>query len=104
MLDIKSWLETTNMKVEEERFLKPPALPYILFNDNSNISGADDKNCIANRQITIELYSSRINNTAESLIETLLNEKNINYSKDRIWIQTEMYFQTVYDFELVEKF
>jgi hypothetical protein len=103
MLDIKTWLEETSMKVAEERFLKPPALPYIIFTDNTNVSGADNKNCIAKRGISIELYSDKINKEAETEVETLLNKKSISYSKDRIWIQGEMFFETIYDFNLIEK-
>lgn len=104
MLDIKTWLETTGMKAAEECFKNPPPLPYINFTDETRISGADDKNCIADRNISIELYSNKINHEAEQLIENLLNEKAISYKRDRTWIDSEKYFQTVYDFELIEKF
>jgi len=104
MLDIKSWLETTSMKVKEERFLTPPPFPYIIFMDNSDISGADNKNCIASRDISVELYSLEVDHVSESLIENLLNEKAIKYKRDRTWIDTEMMFETIYDFNFVEKF
>lgn len=103
LTDVKSWLETTGMKVAEERFFKPPALPYIVFLEDRAVSGADSKNCIADREISIELYSDKINQSDEQAIENLLNEKAINYKKDRTWIQAEMFFQTVYDFNLIEK-
>jgi len=104
MLDIKSWLETIGLKVAEERFLKAPPLPYIIFTEDTDVSGADNKNCIANRKINIELYSEKIDHISESLIEDLLNVKSITYKRDRTWIDTEMFFQSVYDFNLVEKF
>lgn len=103
MLDIKTWLENTGMKVAEERFLKPPAPPYVIFTDNIDIGGADNKNCIADRNISIELYSLKIDHISENLIENLLNEKAINYKRDRIWLDTEMLFETIYDFKLIEK-
>lgn len=103
MLEIKQWLEITGMKVAEERFLNPPPLPYIIFKDETDVSGADNKNCIANRNINIELYSDRIDKVAENEIEVLLNEKSISYFKSRTWIQEEMFFETMYDFNLIEK-
>ncbi|QNU66918.1 hypothetical protein EHE19_019170 [Ruminiclostridium herbifermentans] len=103
LTDVKTWLETTGYKVAEERFLKPPALPYIIFIDHTDIRGADNKNCIATRQISIELYSDKINHEAEQKVEELLNKKAIHYSKNRTWLQAEMFFQTVYDFNLIEK-
>ena len=104
MLAIKEWLETTNLKVFEERVLNPPPLPYVIFTEYNEIGGADNKNCIAIRDISIEFYSINIDRVSESLIETLLNEKAINYTKDRLWIDTEMMFETVFDFTLTEKF
>lgn len=103
MLDVKIWLETTEMKVAEERFLKPPALPYIVFTEDTNVRGADSKNCIADRIISVELYSDKINYEAEQNIESLLNEKSIEYKRERTWIDTEKFFQTVYNFNFTEK-
>lgn len=103
MLEVKTWLETTGMKVAENCFLKPPSLPYIVFLENLDSRGADDRNCIANRAIRIELYAGRIDKLAEEKIENLLSEKAIPYKKDRAWIDEEKFFETMYDFELVEK-
>ena len=105
MLDIETWLETTGLKVAEECFFNtPPPLPYINFTDNREISGADNKNCIADRAISVELYSLKIDKVSEGLIENLLNEKAIQYSKDHVWIDTEKLMSTIYDFNIIEKF
>ena len=105
MLDIETWLETTGLKVAEECFFNiPPPLPYINFTNNTEVSGADNKNCVANRIISIELYSLKIDHISETKIENLLNEKAIKYSKDHIWIETEKMMSTIYDFNIIEKF
>lgn len=104
MLDVKIWLKTTGMDVAEQRFLQPPPLPYIVFTEDRDVSGSDNKNCIADRAITIELYSDKINREAEAKVEALLNEKSIQYKKERTWIDSERFFQTMYDFNLKEKF
>lgn len=103
MLEIKEWLETTGLKVAETCFKKPPALPYIVFTSIDNNGGADLQNCISNRDINIELYSDIINRKTEKLIEDMLNEKVIEFTKSRTWIDSEKFFQTVYDFNLYEK-
>lgn len=103
MLEIKSWLEATGMKVAEECFFKPPALPYVIFSDDTNFGGADNEICIADRSISIELYSDRISREFEQKIENLLNEKAIKYKKNRTWVHSDKFFQTVYYFNLVEK-
>lgn len=104
MLDVKTWLKTTGMEVADTCFLKPPSLPYILFLEDRDVGGADNKNCIANTSIKVELYSDKINSMAEQQIENLLNEKAIEYKKERIWIKDDNFFETVYDFNLIEKF
>lgn len=103
MLDVKQWLQNTGMKVAEDHFKKPPALPYVIFKEDTEVSGADNRNCLSNRDITVELYSEIINHKAEKNIENLLDEKSIEYVRNRTWIESESFFQTVYDFNLTEK-
>lgn len=104
MLDIETWLETTGLKVAEECFVNtPPPLPYINFTTNTDTSGADSKNCITDRSISIELYSVKIDHISETLIENLLNDKAIKYKKDHVWIDTEKMMETIYDFNITEK-
>lgn len=103
MLDVKSWLESTEYKVKESRFLKPPPLPYIIFLDARKYRGADRKNLIVERDITIELYSEVVDETAEHKINCLVNTLGVEYEYGRIWIESEKMFQTVYDFHLIEK-
>lgn len=104
LMNVKLWLESTGMKVAEERFLNPPPFPYVVFSEELDTSGADNKNCIANRNITVELYSESINREAEGKIEALLNEKIFKFKKDRTWIESQRFYQTVYDFQFTEKF
>lgn len=104
MLDIKPWLETTGLKVAEEKFKKPPLLPYVIFTESNDIRGADTKNCISERVIGIELYSENIDRVSEGKIDDLLNEKLIEYSKERIWIDSQLMFETIYVFNLIEKY
>lgn len=104
MLDVKHWLKSTGLEVADTSFIKPPSLPYIVFIETDNIAGGDNKNCISDRSIVIELYSSRIDRDSELKIENLLNEKAIEYKKDRTWIKDDNFFETMYDFNLIEKF
>ena len=102
-INVKEMLEETGLKVAENCFLRPPALPYIVFLENSNCSGADNKICILERDITVELYSSRINREKENELEEILIKNYIEFSKERTWIDSEKVFQTVYEFNLYEK-
>lgn len=103
LTNVKAWIETTGIKVAEVCFSKPPAYPYINFLEDIRSSGADNKICLYDRNITLELYSEKINHEAELKIENLLNERSIEYEKSCTWIDSERCFQTVYNFNLVEK-
>lgn len=104
MLDIKTWLESnTNMKANEDCFRSPPGFPYLVFIDDTKYTGADNKNYIANRSIRVEMYSDKINKTAEQKVESLLNEKAVEFKRDRTWIDSQSFFMTVFEFNLVEK-
>ncbi|MEH6942953.1 hypothetical protein [Bacillus sp. JJ722] len=102
-MEIKEWLESTGYKVKEVRFLTPPPYPYIIFFDNTETRGADEVNLVIDHEIFIELYSESIDKVAESKIEALLEKKAYEYTKSRDWIGSESHFQTIYEFEFIEK-
>lgn len=102
MLDIQTWLETTEIPVKKLRFLKPPSFPYIVWLESSETRGADDKNLIKSRDITIELYFET-ESDAEAKIEVLLNALPVEFSKDTVWLDSEKMYETIYNFELEEK-
>ena len=104
MLDVKEWLKTTGLAVEETAFTKRTPLPYIIFIEKVIVGGADSKNNISTRQITVEFYAEKINKYAEKAIEDLFDEKAISYAKERLWIGgSDNFFETIYDFSLTEK-
>jgi hypothetical protein len=103
MLDIKKLLESTGMKVIKVMFIKPPQLPYLIYLESISKQGSDYKNNISDRNITVELYSNKIDEASEKLVEDLLDDNFIEYLKSRIWVDSEKLFQTIYEFSLYEK-
>jgi hypothetical protein len=103
LTDVKAWLATAGHPVAQDSFAKPPKPPYIVFIEGTDMRGADSRNCIAERTINLELYAEAVDVAAEMAIENLLNARPVEYSKERIWISSERYFQTVYEINLVEK-
>lgn len=101
--NLKAFLATTGYPVAEEVFMKPPALPYIVFSESEDTQGSDFKNHIIDRAVTVELYSGKIDRIAEQSVKDLLDISGIHYTKERLWIETEMFFQTIYSFNLIEK-
>lgn len=100
---IKTWLETTGLKVADTAFRTPPPLPYIVFRTTDNVRGSDTKNNLVDRSITIELYSEKKDETSESLIESLMDVKVYQYSKFSTYINSENFYMTSYDFETTER-
>lgn len=89
---------------KETRFLKPPKTTYAVYMDSFTRRGADGLNLIKDHDYTIELYCYTPDSEAESRIETALDERGIEYTKDdRYWIQEEQLYQVVYTFNYIEK-
>lgn len=103
MIDIKEMLEKSRLPVAENCFIGKQQLPFITFLEKQNVNGADLKNCLATRNITIELNASKIDKHNEKIIENILDEQCFEYEKERIYINTERYFQTNYIFSFRER-
>ena len=103
MLDVKKLLEQTGLKIGEVAFLKPPALPYIIILEDKEELGADQLNNIINRNLTIEFYSEKINKEKEAEIENLLKSKSLKFKKERVYIDSQKIFETIYTFSIYEK-
>lgn len=89
---------------KETRFLKPPNSTYAVFMDSFTSRGADGCNLIKEHSYTIELYSYAPDSKSEKNIEKSLDDLGIEYSKtDRYWIQSEQLYQTIYNFDFIEK-
>lgn len=93
-----------NETFKETRFLKPPKTTYAIYLDSFERRGADGLNLIKDHDYTIELYSDKPDPEAESRIEASFDTLGLAYEKDdRIWIQAEQIYQTLYTFNHIEK-
>lgn len=89
---------------EETQFISPPDTTYAVYHDSFTRRGADRLNLIKEHDYTIELYSEFPDPEAEARIEEILDYYGIEYDKDdRIWIQSEQMYETVYTFNTIEK-
>ena len=93
-----------NETFKETRFLKPPKTTYAIYLDSFERRGADGLNLIKDHDYTIELYSEIPDPEAESRIEASFDTLGLAYEKDdRVWIQAEQIYQTLYTFSHIEK-
>jgi hypothetical protein len=93
-----------NKTFKETRFLKPPTTSYCVYFDSITRRGADAKNLIKEHSYTIELYAYTKDAEAEAKIEQALDEYAIPYEKlERTWLDSESLYQTVFNFDFIEK-
>ncbi|URZ07541.1 hypothetical protein [Clostridium felsineum] len=100
-MDIKTWLEESGMKAAETAFKKPPPFPYIVFLDHVKRGGADMKNMIKHHELQVERYSEFNDDSVE--LEALFDEKALEYTKEKQWLDSEKCFMTRYEFEILER-
>jgi len=101
--DIRTLLQSLNIPVAEESFYTAPQLPYLIFMESRTVRGADKKNNIADRDITLEFYAKEIDLLKEAEIDAILNGIPIRFDKDRTWLSSEKMYETIYSFEFTEK-
>lgn len=83
------------------RFREAVEPPYILYLDDSTDSiGADYLNLAQRHYMSIILATDYIDNVKEGQIEEIIKE--YEYTKTRLFIESENLWQTTYEFELLE--
>lgn len=103
-MELKPWLEQTGLPVNETRFLKPPPLPYLVFLDSSQVYGADDcPGLLEQHKVRVELYAQAISRALEQKVVALLHAQGLEYHHDCVWIDSEKFFMSVYEFDYTEK-
>lgn len=112
-MDLKDILsKETNLPVGENKFIKPPKLPYILFLQEKNIRGVADNNLIIDSDVSIELYESIPSKELENKVRNIIindilkvsnNDDEIEINQDSEYIEKEQLWLTSFDFNLIEK-
>lgn len=103
LAEIYEKLCTLNIPVAYLSFTQPQSLPFcVYYESGGDIYGADNKNLIERKNITIELYSEKKNPALERQIEDLFSDTELTKQAD-IWIESEKMIETIYEFEVINK-
>lgn len=103
LAEIYEKLCTLNISVAYLSFTQPQSLPFcVYYESGGDIYGADNKNLIERKNITIELYSEKKNLALERQIEDLFADTELTKQAD-IWIESEKMIETIYEFEIINK-
>ena len=87
------------------RFLRPPAGTYAVWMDDIETDGPDGMPPrIFSHNVTVELYEEKPDDVAVAALEAQLSAAGLHWTKqDRYWIQSEQFYQTIYEFSYIEK-
>lgn len=98
-------LTAAGIQSRGSRFVKPPAGTYAVWFDHTDTEGADFMAPgIFRHSVRIELYEPKKDDTAEAALEQVLSARCLEWAKhERIWIQSEQMYQTIYEFDYTEK-
>lgn len=95
-------LDTLEIPVAYHSFKKGPGLPFLTY----EVSGRDDftadnHNYHAIADVRVELYTKEPFSDVEARLESLLNEKELDYSWSQLFIESEDVWQTIYEMRLL---
>ena len=112
-MDLKEILKTkTKLSVAENHFIKPPKLPYLVFNQDKEYRGISDDNLIVFSDVSVELYTSTKDKELENKVKKIIikdilnvsnNDDEIEFNQNTEYIESEQMYVTYFDFNLIEK-
>lgn len=103
-MDIRKYIEKeTGIPTAEVVFTQTQKLPFIAIIDRTEEDGDDFHTRTIEHDLTVELYTERIDADEERKLENALGEKRWKCTKERMWISTEKMFETVYTTNFMEK-
>lgn len=102
---VKEILTAAGIQERGSRFVKPPAGTYAVWFDDIDTDGPDSMApSIFAHTVTVELYEPKKDAAAVAALEAEMSGRGLHWTKqDRLWIQSEQMYQTIYEFTYIEK-
>lgn len=112
-MDLKEILKNkTELSVAENHFIKPPKLPYMVFNQDKEYRGVSNDNLIIFSVVSVELYTTTKDKNLENKVKKVIiddilnvsdNDDEIEFNQNTEYIESEQMYVTYFDFNLIEK-
>lgn len=104
-MNIEKWFKDgTGFDIKELRYLKPPKLPYFLYENEKEYRGADLIINIVENNITIERYSNT-NNENDLLdikkVSDFLDKNLYEYEEQTDWLDDEGLYGTFWTLDTI---
>lgn len=111
---VKEILAAAGIKERGSRHTKPPAGTYAVWFDDIDTDGPDSLPPVAYKYGAppavlkhsgrLEVYEPKKDDKAIAELEAQLCARGLHWTKqDRLWIQSEQMYQTIYEFTYTEK-
>ena len=102
---VKEILAAAGIQERGNRFVKPPAGTYAVWFDDIDTDGPDgEPPRIFKHSVSLELYEPKKDDAARAALEAQMSARRLHWTRqDRLWIQSEQMYQTVYEFSYTEK-
>lgn len=101
--EINAMIQETSLPFAYHHFAEgeSPEPPFLIFLSGGE-SGFSADNIVYNafKKLNIELYTNSKNPETEQIIENVLTQHNIFYTKTESWIESEKFFQILYETEV----
>lgn len=101
--DIKGMVHAIGLPCAYDHFspedaVDPPFVVWLL--PESDPFAADDSVYFERTALHIELYTDVKNPTKEQMVEVVLREHGLFYTKSEVWISTEKMYEVLYQMEV----
>lgn len=106
MLDVKAWLNTNTANIPFVKVAKkqPSQSIYGVFVDDIQRRGSDlGEVKLYQHNISVAIYSEAIDADAEEAMEALFDEKNVDWLKNREFVEEDKNFETLWSFSILDK-
>lgn len=102
VVELYNSLKATGYPVAYSHFKEATNPPFIICLAGSSPNFmADNKVYKKINDARVELYTSKKDLTAEAKLESLLDEYEIPYTSDEVYIESEKLFQKIYEVRLI---
>lgn len=103
-MDIRAYIEKeTGLPTAETVFRQKQKLPFVIVIDKTDEDGDDYHAQIVEHDLAVEFYAQRIDVENEKKMEAAFAKQAWKAGKDRVWIEGERMFETIYTINFTEK-
>lgn len=101
---LNALLKTTGLPVAYHHFTSGVSPPYIVYLvKDGEARGSDERNEIKQATYLVELYTVKKDPELQASLETLFNERGIDYQVFETYIESERLFQVTYTIRFTTK-